>query len=186
MRKCISVIVVILLLCGCSNDSVYVNKVISLRDKINSSTGYNFNATVTLDYGDTFYTFGAECRVGTDKNMKLTILEPASIAGISGQISGESGKLTFDEQVLAFELIADGLITPICTPWLLMEALGGGYISTCGSDAYGLFAHIDDSFNGAEFSVDIWFNEEGCPSAAEMVWEGKRIVSMTISDFVFV
>ena len=186
MKKCFSIILVAVLLFGCRNDSAWVDKAISLRNRVLSSSSCSFLADVTVDYGDSVYSFGASCCLDSDNNMEITILEPASIAGIKGKISAESGKLTFDKQILAFETVANGQITPICAPWLLMKALRGGYISMCSLDDTGIFVCIDDSYRDANFGLDLRLDNQNLPVSAEIVWEGKRIVSMRISDFVFV
>lgn len=188
MKKCISLVVVLTLLMfsGCGNDSDVVDGVVSLRNKVLSSVSCSFIADVTVDYGESLYSFSANCCLDSENNMEITILEPSSIAGIKASITAESGKLTFDEQVLLFETVADGQIAPVGMPWLLMEALRGGYISMCSSQAAGVFARIDDSYKGTNFCLDLRLDNQNMPVSAEIIWEGKRIVSMTIMDFVFV
>ena len=186
MKRCFSIILVVVLLFGCRNDSALVDKVVSLRNRVLSSSSCSFVADVTVDYGDSVYSFSASCCLDSENNMEITILEPASIAGIKGKISAESRKLTFDEQVLVFETVANGQITPVCASWLLMKALRGGYISMCSSEDTGIFVCIDDSYKDANFGLDLRLDNQNLPASAEIIWEGKRIVSMTINDFVFV
>lgn len=184
MKKCFPFFLAALFLFGCSNESNLMNRVVGFRSKLLSSTVCEFTASVTLDYGDTAYTYCADCSLDADNNMRLTVLKPSSIAGIKAQISGESGKLTFDDQILAFETTANGLIAPICAPWLITDALRGGYISTCGSENDGMFVCIDDLYKETPIEAQIWFDDALCPVRAEIIWEGKRIVSMEISEFV--
>lgn len=186
MKKCFLVVIVVSLLFGCSNESALMNRVVSFRNKFLNCTSCEFSAAIVLDYGDSVYAFETDCETDNENNMKFTIIRPSSIADIKGEISGGTGKLTFDEQILAFEMIANGQITPVCAPWLLAKALRGGYISSCGTGDQGMFVRIDDSFKNATFSIDVWFNNEDIPTEAEIIWEGKRIVSMTINQFVFV
>lgn len=186
MKRCFPIILVVLLLFGCRNDSLLVDEILLLRNRVASSSSCSFVADVTVDYGDSIYSFSADCCLDAKNNMEITILAPASIAGIKGRISADSGKLTFDEQVLAFEMVANGQVTPICAPWLLMKALRGGYISMCSSEDTGIFVRIDDSYKDADFGLDIRLDNQNIPVSAEIVWEGKRIVSMTIKEFVSV
>ena len=182
MKRLFSAVLLALFLVGCGSRSEYCDDAMLLRDKLNIASNCKFIATVTLDYGDSLYTFVSRCEADAENNMRVTILEPAAIVGICGEISAESGRLVFDEQILAFEMIADGQITPICTPWLLIQALRSGYISSCGAGT----VHIDDSFKGCEFSIEVYLNEDGIPNEAEFVWNGKRVVSMTLNDFAIV
>ena len=186
MKRCLIIIVSFFVLLGCSKENAQIEKIVELRDRIQSSKECRFEAAVTLDYGDSVYSFRAICATDEENNMSIDILEPASISGVRAQITGSSGKLTFDEEVLAFEMIANDQITPICVPWLLIEALRGGYINACGSGDHGVFARIDDSFNKTEFSIEVWLDSENVPCEAEMLWEGKRIVSIQIDNFTFV
>ena len=184
MRRLVSVVVFVCLLFGCGHDSTYLNNVISLRNRVNNSQDCSFVSDVTLDYGDTFYSFCVGCHIDAENNMSFVINEPASIAGICGQISGGTGKLSFDEHLLAFEMLADGNITPIAAPWFFICALKSGYINACGSYDSGYLVRIDDSFNGTDYSLEIVFTEDNAPSIVDILWNGKRIVSMKIRDFL--
>lgn len=187
MKKYIALVLIVTLvfLFGCRSKSDAVGEFISLRNKTLSCTSCSFLADVTVDYGASLYSFSANCCMDAENNMELTIVEPSSISGIKANVSAETGKLTFDEQILLFETVADGKITPVGVPWLLIEAIRGGYISMCASEETGAFAQIDDSYKGANFSVDLRLDNQSIPVSAEIIWDGKRIVSMRISDFVF-
>lgn len=188
MKKCISLILVLILLFlfGCRNESDVVGEMMSLRNKILSCASFSFVADVTVDYGESLYSFCANCCVDAENNMELTIVEPSSISGIKAKISAESGKLIFDDKTLLFATVAGGQITPVGAPWLLIEAIRGGYISMCSSQEAGGYAQINDSYKGANFFVDLRLDNQSIPVSGEIIWEGKRIVSMRISDFVFV
>ena len=181
MKRLFSAMTLLLFLVGCGLSSGSSDNIITLRDKISRGAACSFTASVSLDYGDYLYNFVAFCETDATNNMRVTVLEPTPIAGISGEIDGRSGKIVFDEQVLAFELLADEQIVPICVPWLLIKALRGGYINSSGATS----AQIDDTFNGCEFRTEVYFNEMGTPSEVEIVWQGKRIASIIIKDFAF-
>ena len=183
MRKILSGILAVLFLFGCSDESKYLNNIIGLRELLNNSSKCSYVASVTLDYGDSLYVFSANCTLDAENNMDFTIIEPVSIEGISGQLSGETGKLLFDEAVLAFPMLAGGDMMPITAPWLLVRTLKSGYINACGSNSTGYFARIDDSYNGVELFTEVSFDESNNPISADIVWDGKRIVSITIRDF---
>ena len=179
MKKVLSAVLLVLFMFGCSNEAEYTDDILSLRNILNDGKSCQFTAAVSADYGESIYTFSAACTTDAKNNMKVTVIEPNSIAGVCGTISAESGALVFDDHVLAFEMIADGIITPISTPWLLMKALRGGYISSYSAES----VRVDDTFRGCEFTAEVRFDEHGDPNEAEFIWNGKRIVSMTINDF---
>lgn len=186
MKRLFAVLSVVLLLAGCSAENVLINRAVALRDSILRSSECRFHAAVTADYGDSTYSFGMDCQVDSEGTMSITVTEPDTISGITARIRKGTGQLTFDTEVLVFELLADGLITPIGAPWLFMEALSSGYISTCGKDGDGIRIQIDDSFADTQFHVDIWTGADATPRRAELIWQGRRIVSIDINDFVIV
>lgn len=118
--------------------------------------------------------------------MRFSVTEPETISGIAGSIKDAEGQLTFDDKVLAFQLLADGLITPVCAPWLLCKALRSGYISSCGKDADLIRVGIDDSFQGETLRVDLWLNQDHIPVRGEILWKGRRIMSVDVHNLNFV
>ncbi len=186
MKRVFALLMSIFLLSGCKSEDRLIGQVVDLRTLIAGCSECNFDAVVTADYGDSTYTFTMKCQYDGKGNMQVSVTAPETISGITAQISQGTGKLTFDDQALVFEMIADEQISPICAPWLLMEALCSGYISTCGTDGEYIRARIDDSFAGAQFSVDTWISADNQPVRAEIVWQGRRILSIDINEFVIV
>ena len=86
------------------------------------------------DYGDAIYTFAVDCSIDQTGSMTFSVVSPESIRGIEGNIDGDKGTLTFDDEALLFELMTDNLLSPICAPWVAMNALRSGYIQSCGVD----------------------------------------------------
>ena len=183
MKRLISLLLIAGLLAGCATDSGELDKVLLLRSDLQKGNKCSFDVDVTADYGDSVTSFTLTCASDNQQNMRIVVQKPESISGVSCEISGEKGSLTFDEKVLAFEMIADGQLTPISAPWLMMKALRGGYISAISKEKEGVFVRLDDSYSGCVFSVDLWLNENNTPEQAEIVWQGKRIMSMRISNY---
>lgn len=184
MKRLLIVCLIVILLTGCGGENAFINQAIDLRSRISESNECSFLAVVTADYGDSVYTFSMDCKREHDGSMTMTVTAPDTISGITAHISKGTGQLTFEDKALAFEMVADGQITPVSAPWLFMEALSGGFISTCGKDGAGMRIQIDDSYAGMPLDVDIWTGEDQLPVRAEMIWQGRRIVSIDIKDFV--
>ena len=125
MKRIICMILMLFLLSGCSGDSGNMDRAMALRGKLQQKE-ISFDATITADYGDKIHTFSVQCQADVQGNLKFTVTEPETIAGISGSVAKGSGKLTFDDQVLAFDILADGLISPVSGPWVMVETLRGG------------------------------------------------------------
>lgn len=156
----------------------------AFRASLLSATECRFQATVTADYGDEVYRFTLDCRCDELGNLRFSVLEPDSISGISGTISGEGGKLTFEnDTVLAFETLKDGQVTPVTAPWLMMKTLRGGYVTSCGTEENSMRVSVDDSYLDKPLRFDIWFNDEDVPHHAEVLWEDRRILALDVINF---
>ena len=141
---------------------------------------------ITADYSENIYTFGMKCRVDRYGNLQFTVTQPESIAQISGTISESGGRLTFDDQALAFEMLADGMLSPVCAPWILIRSLRGGYIHGYSVEGKTVCTQLDDSFKGKNLQVWVWTKEDNQPQAAEIMYDGRRILSLTLENFKIV
>lgn len=185
MKRTVSIILMCLLLSGCSTGNEELEQVMAFRAGLLAAMGCSFDAVVTADYQDAVYTFGMSCRSDELGGVTFTVTEPESISGIEGRITAEGGKLTFDEEALAFELMADDQLTPVSTPWLLVKTLRGGYVTACGKDGDRIRASIDDSYDDDALRLDVWFRA-GKPEFAEVLYDGRRILSLEVKNFAFV
>lgn len=183
MKKTGTLVLAVLLLTGCTNAKAYINRALELRSRLLQSEGCSFTAAITADYGDQLYDFTLSCRGDNLGNLAFTVMEPESIAGITGLISQEGGKLTFDGTALEFPLMADDLLTPVSAPWLLLKTLRGGYLTGAGEEGELLRLSIDDSYEEDALHLDIWLDSEDRPVRADILYDGRRILSLTIGEF---
>lgn len=183
MKRLLAFIFVVLLLAGCEKSGSNLDRALLLRTQILNGNGCSFTALITADYGDKIHSFTMQCQTDPTNNMTFTVMKPTTIAGITGQISEAGGKLTFDDNALMFETLTDEQITPVAAPWILMRTLRSGYIKAAGSYQDGVQIQLNDSYKEKVLSLDVWTNNEGIPANAEIVWNGKRIMSLTIEDF---
>jgi len=183
--RVIALLWVIFLLCGCKANKDPLDDVIVLRNRILESGGCGFTASVCADYGEKLYEFTMECQTNKAGDLTFTVAEPTTISGIQGVVSNDGGALTFDDKVLAFETIADGQITPVTAPWLLMKTLRSGYIKCCTDSENGFQVMIDDSYAEEAFHLNIWVNESQLPVGGEIFWDGRRILSVKVENFTF-
>lgn len=170
------------LLCGCTGAKDHTQAGMELRQKLTDSKGCEFTCAVTADFGDTQYSFTLDCRAETDGTVHFTVKAPEEIVGIEGFVDRQSGKLTFDDTVLTFPLLAQGEIPPVCAPWLFYKALTGGYLRAAGSDNGGLRLSIDDSFQGESLTAEVWLMN-GLPTWAEIIWQGRKLLTLSIQQF---
>lgn len=185
MKRIFAVVLLAVFLTGCSGTDALLERGMALREKMQQS-GCSFTAKVTADYGDKVYTFAMQCTANEEGTVAFTVTEPESISGITGSVSGTGGKLTFDDTVLAFELLADGEVSPVSAPWLLIKTLRGGYLSSCKMDGENLCLTIDDSYEEDALQLDIRLTSDDLPESAEILWQGRRVLSIAVESFVFV
>lgn len=154
-----------------------------LRARLLGCTACTFDAAVTADYGDELYAFAMVCTGTPDGGLSFTVTAPDTIAGITGAFRGEKGMLTFDDFALEFPRLTDDQITPVSGPWLLLKTLLGGYLTACGPDGDLLLLTIRDSYADDALTLDIWLDGEDRPVRAEILYDGRRIVTMDIENF---
>lgn len=149
-------------------------------------TGCSFQARITADYGETVRQFTLQCTAHTDGSVSFTVVEPESISAITGTLSKQAGELTFEGAALAFPLLADGELSPVSSPWLFVNTLRSGYLRSGGLDGGDIRLTIDDSYEEEALQLDIWLDAQELPKYVEILWQGRSILSMEVSDFTFV
>lgn len=182
MKKLSVLLVLLLILGGCSGKQEELERAMALRAKLLAST-CSFDAKVTADYGDKLYVFGMTCQGDTRGNVTFTVTAPESIAGIAGVIAENSGKLTFDDTALAFPLMADDQLTPVSAPWILIRTLRGGYLTAANMEEELLHLTVDDSYEEDALQLDIWLNGQNQPVQADILYDGRRILTIEVSNF---
>lgn len=177
-------LLVLSFLTGCGSVKSDMDPGMMIRKKLSEGSGCSFHAVITADYSDKIYTFAMDCHVDESGKLTFTVTDPHTISGISGTISESGAGLTFDDKVLAFEMLADNMISPVISPWLLIRSLYGGYISGYSQDAENYCIHIDDTFQGENLLTLVWVDRGLIPKQAEFLYNGKRILSLSVTNFV--
>lgn len=183
MRRLICTIFVICFLTGCGSSNEQIGNALILRQRLLGSNGCTFCAEITADYGKEIYQFSVQCSGDKEGNLEFTVLTPDSISGIAGKITETDRNITFDNEVLAFAPLADGQVTPVTAPWVFLKTLRSGYIASCMEGEELTHLQIDDSYLEKALHLDIWLDQGNLPIRAEILWEGRRILSLKIKDF---
>lgn len=182
MKRVLPVLAVVLLLTGCMQTDGAMNEALALRSAVLGGGEITFDAEITVDYIDTVEEFTLSCSVDAGGVVTFAVTEPETISGIMGNVSGQEGALTFDGQILAFPLMADDRLSPISAPWILMSALRGGNITACVREGELLHITVDDSYAEDALTLEVWA-EDGALVAAEIAWQGRRMVSMELENY---
>lgn len=184
MKRVIAVLLLFCLLPGCKSMKGTA-PALALREELLNANGCSFRAGITADYGDVVYTFSLDCVADSSGNISFTVVAPETISGVTGNIDQIGGSLTFEDQVLAFPLVADGQLSPVSAPWLLIKTLRSGYISSGGQDGAYYKLQMDDSYEEDPLRADIWLDTANKPTHCDFMWDNKRILSVEITNFVF-
>ena len=184
MKRFFALVLLLFFLAGCAPETNSMDRAMALRSKILASA-LCFEAQITADFGRQTYTFTVDCNFEKQGKLTFKIISPESIAGISGVMDASGGALTFDGQALSFPLLADGQVSPVSGPWVLMCALRSGYLTSCSAEAGQMRLSIDDSYEKDALHLDIWLDQEDLPKQAEIFWRGRRVLSVTVTNFRF-
>lgn len=182
MKRFVGIVVLLALLVGCSGENPELERAMDLRAKLIAEK-ISFDAKITADYGDVSYSFGMACQIDTEGNLSFSVTEPETIAGITGTVSGAGGKLTFADTALAFDLMADRQITPVSAPWVLAKALRSGYLTSCCIEEESLRISVDDSYEEDALHLEVWLDGQDLPKMAEIYWQGRRLLTVAVSNF---
>lgn len=178
------VLCVTVLFCGCDKNNAPLDSAMQLRERILSSNGCSFQTTITADYGERIYTFTMDCQSDKNGNLDFTVVKPDTVAGIKGTISATGGNITFDDRVLAFQTLMEDQLTPVSAPWIFVKTLRSGYLKGCTSVNNGVQIYIDDTYFEDALQLIITTSEEQ-PSSAEIFWQDRRVLTLTVENFVF-
>lgn len=183
MKKVGALFVFLFILTGCSDTPKEIERGMALRSKILQASSTTFDAEITADYGDKIYTFSMACQGDSQGDMTFTVTAPETISGIAGNITDDGGKLTFDDTALQFDLMADDQVTPVSAPWILLKTLRSGYLTSACMEGDQLRLTIDDSYEDDALQLDIWLDSADTPARAEILYDGRRILSLSVKKF---
>lgn len=178
MKRWIWLWVCISLLTGCAKQNAMEDALV-LRSAIMGAKNCSFSMGITADYGDCVYEFAMDCVSDNQGNVNFTVTYPQSIAGITGTITADGGKLTFGDTALYIPMLTDDQITPVSAPWILMRTLLGGCITSC---AEGRIT-IDDSYEADALKLDILLTDTLMPDTVDVYWKNRRILVLKITSF---
>ena len=184
MKKYAISLLLCFLLAGCGEQNTELNDALELRTKLLQGSGCSFTAQVTAQYGDALYSFAMDCTADRSNCLLFTVTQPESIAGITGKLTSDTGELTFDDTALQFPLEADQQLSPVSAPWILLKALRSGYIASVCREEGQLRLSLDDSYREDTLRLDIWLDTDHLPEQADILQNGRRILSVTVKDFV--
>jgi hypothetical protein len=83
---------------------------------------------------------------------------------------------------LAFPVLPEGRISPVSGPYVFMKALRGGFLNASGVDEGLMRLSVEDSYDEDALHLDIWLEDQR-PVRADIHFQGRRVLSITVSNF---
>ena len=167
---------------GCAGPDPAMEAALELRSRCLAAQTISFTASIQADYITQIEEFTLECTAGQDGTVSFRVMAPEDIMDIRGTVSGTEGTVEFDDTVLAFPLMAQGRLSPLSGPWVVMKAIRSGNILAAGREGELLHLTIDDSYAENALTVDLWLRD-GKVEQAEVAWEGRRCLTMSFDGF---
>lgn len=183
MKKCAVFLLLFLFLSGCTEPPDEMETGLELRSRLLQASQCTFTAEITADYGDKVHIFSMDCRTDPKGTVTFTVTKPDTISGISGSISETGGVLAFDDKALHFGLLTEKQLSPISAPWIVMKTLRSGCMVSAGTENDTVRLSIDDTYEKDPLRLDIWLNARNDPEHADILYDGRRILSVAVENF---
>ena len=184
MKKCLILLLSLLLLCGCTAKKAEPKTpALEFRQKLAEAGGCAFTAELTADYGEQVYVFTLECAYQTGGDGQFTVTAPKELAGIAGTVSAQGSRVTFEDLQLDLGQLANGYVAPLETPWLLGACWSGGYIQSVGKDEDHTVITYLHGYNEGELVVETWLDSAGTPVHCDISYDGRRCLTAEIRQF---
>ena len=182
MRKACVLAILAFVLSGCSDAPTGLERGMALRSAILQADHVSFQTDIIADYGDSIQIFSMDCLCDSNGNINFTVTAPDTICGITGNLSQGQGKLTFDNTALCIPLLTDEQLNPVSAPWILMDTLRSGYITSAGIEADQLRLSIHDSYEDNALLLDVWLDSDDLPQSVEICDNGRRILTLAVRN----
>lgn len=183
MKRFFPLILVLFTLTGCKVHEEDMGRALKFRENLLRQSGYAFTCDLTAEYGQILYQFVLECQVDNKGTVSFTVTAPDSISGIKGELSGAGGQIKFEDSILGFPILSEELPTPLSAPWLFVIAMRSGYIRTCDVQDGKMALTIAETYEEDAMLMKIQFDRNDKPVSCEIIWKGRRLLSMEIDDF---
>ena len=79
--------------------------------------------------------------------------------------------------------MTDDQLSPVSAPWIFLRTLRSGYLTSAGMDGEQLRLTINDSYEEDALQLDIWLDGDDVPVRAEILYDGRRILSLSVKKF---
>ncbi len=175
-----------LTLTACGGTDKTMQAALDLRSALLEAGGCCFSAEITADFGETVFTFAADCEYTADAKTRVAITALETIAGITATVADDGASVEYDDLLLDFGTLAGGHAAPVAAPSILALCWAGEYIDSTGQEGENILVTYLRGYDSGELTVLTRLSAEtGLPVAGEVIWDGQTVLSVTITDFSY-
>ncbi len=188
-RRALPLMMSLLLLAGCAGrggEKTGEERALELQKEYGALTAVTCRVSLSADYGDQVFDCVMDVVWDAASGGTLTLVEPEIARGVAAHFAQGEAALTYDDFSLDLgPLTPDGLAPAEALPTLWRQVTQGYVASARVED--GLLSATyrrgeDPPGTGLEASV-LFEAESGVPRSGELLFDGVRVVSVTIEDF---
>lgn len=153
-------------------------KVESYCERIARSRDMTMTATVQADFGETTEEYTLKYTFDGTQWIAL-VTEPQFVAGITARITKDASELEYEGVILSTGDLTGGGIVPISAVPLIYETITVGMADSVWEEGEllgGSFVYDDT------IGVNVWFDREGDPVAAELIEQGVVKAKCILND----
>lgn len=171
------VISLVLLLCACGDNGEEGFK--NFGEFINEAESISFTATLRAEYSDKTANFKLSY-LQNDEGIRVTVMEPELISGISAHMTDDSARLEYDGAILDIGTLSDTGLCPMSALPITVMAMKNAYLDKVWTEDGMTVARLIPS---DDTEITLWLNDELIPCNAEISCNGKTVVFITFSDW---
>ena len=179
MRQAIALVLMIaLLLTGCSAASGDTERFAAFRGTVAAAGEISARAVVVADFGDKVHSYTLQYTQNAD-GVRVEILEPELLRGITARVDGADTHLEFDGLILdTGELDGDGL-TPMSALPAIVESIRSGHVESNWREKDGdNVSLVFEVMITDETSQNLWLDAGSMlPQKAELLSGGRVVIT---------
>lgn len=148
----------------------------AFAETVETAERISFHAEITAHWEDSSASFGADI-MREDGETRIALTSPETVSGITVHAKDGETAVEFDGVILSLDAGRSETLSPCGAPQRMLAALTQGTMEYCASSSA--------AFTGPDGeSVTLWRDETGALTGAEIARDGRKILTLEITDWV--
>ena len=147
----------------------------AFAEAVETAERISFHAEITAHWEGTSALFGADiARKGGET--RITLTAPETVSGISVHAKDGETTVEFDGVILSLDAGQSETLSPCGAPQRMLAALTQGAMEYCAASSASFTAPDGES-------VTLWRDETGALTGAEIARDGRKVLTLEITDW---